>query len=266
MKCKICLEQSNEAFRGLILGKYDIGYFLCPNCGFLQTENPYWLDEAYAIPINSSDTGVLQRNLVLTRITAMMILCLLNKNGVFLDYAGGYGIFVRLMRDMGFDFFWQDMYAENLVAKGFEFTDRCSTNKIELLTSMETFEHFVDPLKELRKMTEVSDTIIFSTTLLPNPIPTPNNWWYYGLEHGQHISLYQYKTLKLIANTLGMHLCSNHQNLHLLSTRKVSETLFRALIPVGAVFGSVLSRLYLASKTGSDMLLATKQSSDQAKL
>ncbi len=38
----------------------------------------------------------------------------------FLDYAGGYGVFTRLMRDIGFDFYWHDPYTQNLFANGFE--------------------------------------------------------------------------------------------------------------------------------------------------
>lgn len=49
-------------------------------------------------------------------------------------------------------------------------------------------------------MLKVSKNIIFSTQTLPNPVPDPNNWWYYGREHGQHISIYSYKTLDFIAN------------------------------------------------------------------
>ena len=31
--------------------------------GYVQTEDPTWLDEAYASPINPSDTGIMDRNL-----------------------------------------------------------------------------------------------------------------------------------------------------------------------------------------------------------
>lgn len=65
MICKICAKQSNQIFKTKILNKYDISYFHCKHCGFLQTEEPYWLDEAYAESINMSDTGYMQRNLML---------------------------------------------------------------------------------------------------------------------------------------------------------------------------------------------------------
>ena len=34
----------------------------CPKCGYVQTETPYWLEQAYVHAINRSDTGLLRRN------------------------------------------------------------------------------------------------------------------------------------------------------------------------------------------------------------
>jgi hypothetical protein len=45
------------------------------------------------------------------------------------------------MRDIGFDYFWQDKYTENLFAQGFENT-KIKNGQIELLTCFEAFEHF----------------------------------------------------------------------------------------------------------------------------
>jgi len=113
-----------------------------------------------------------------------------NKNGKFLDFAGGYGVFVRLMRDIGFDFVLYDKYTQNLFAKGFEYNP---SHKIEAITTFESFEHFAKPMDEIESMLKISKNIIFSTELLPDPIPKPEDWWYYGLEHGQHISFYSKK-------------------------------------------------------------------------
>lgn len=120
MNCKICNQTAQYLFNAKILKKYNIAYFHCDNCGFLQTEEPYWLDEAYVEPIDISDTGCLQRNIYISKLLTIIILLFFNKDGKFLDYAGGYGILVRLMRDYGFDFYWYDKYAENIFAKGFE--------------------------------------------------------------------------------------------------------------------------------------------------
>jgi len=100
MKCKICRSNSNKIFNAIIINKYKIDYFKCDNCGFLQVEEPYWLEEAYKSPINDSDTGLLERNIYLSRKVSVILYFLFKKDGNYLDYGGGYGIFTRLMRDI----------------------------------------------------------------------------------------------------------------------------------------------------------------------
>jgi DNA-directed RNA polymerase subunit RPC12/RpoP len=63
VNCLICGSIVNHAFSALILNKYEVEYYRCPNCSFMFTENPYWLNESYKEPINKSDTGILQRNI-----------------------------------------------------------------------------------------------------------------------------------------------------------------------------------------------------------
>jgi hypothetical protein len=58
--CKICNKANDSIFTLKILNKYEIKYYHCSCCGFLQTEEPYWLDEAYSESINVS---YMQRNL-----------------------------------------------------------------------------------------------------------------------------------------------------------------------------------------------------------
>lgn len=219
MNCKICTQQTKEIFTAKILNKYNIKYYHCQYCNFLHTEEPFWLEEAYNESINISDTGYIQRNLLLSQKVTIILSLFCNKNGKFLDYGGGYGMFVRLMRDIGYDFYWYDRYTQNLFAKGFEYEKDI---KYDAITTFETFEHFVNPLEEIERMLTITKTIIFSTELLQNPIPNPENWWYYGLDHGQHISFYNEKTLKFIANKYHL----NYQNLgtvHILTDKKLPK-------------------------------------------
>ena len=194
------------------------GLFLCENCGFLQTEEPYWLEEVYKNPINISDTGYLQRNLYLSQIITIILYLFFGKNKKYIDYAGGYGVFVRLMRDIGFDFYWHDKYTKNIFARGFVYNNEMQP--IEAITTFESFEHFVNPLEEIENMLKISKNIIFTTELLPQPIPPPEEWWYYGLDHGQHISFYSKKTLVFLAK----HFCLNYYylgKLHILTKKNI---------------------------------------------
>lgn len=218
MTCRICNKKNDHIFDATILNKYNIKYYHCQTCGFLQTEEPYWLEESYAESINISDTGYMQRNLNLSKKLTVLLSILFKKDAKFLDYAGGYGVFVRLMRDIGFDFYWDDKFTQNLFARGFEY----EIGWMDAITTFESFEHFVNPIEEVKKMSSIGKTIIFSTELLSNPIPKPKDWWYYGLDHGQHISFYSEKTLHFIADKYSL----NYQNLgavHILTDKKLPK-------------------------------------------
>ena len=58
LECKICNNQSNFFSNAIILKKYKIAYFKCETCGFIQTEYPFWLDEAYLNPFAEADVGL----------------------------------------------------------------------------------------------------------------------------------------------------------------------------------------------------------------
>lgn len=226
MKCKICNNECLEKFDGTILKKYNVKYYYCPHCEHLQTEKPYWLEEAYYEPIASEDTGIIQRNLNNRVTTASVLSCFYDIDDKFLDYAGGYGLFVRLMRDVGFDFVWDDKYTQNLFARGFEYK---SDDKIAFMTAFEVLEHLEEPMEELEKMFKIAPEILFTQTILPNPIPEPDKWWYYSLSSGQHISFYTNKTLDIIAETFGKkHLYFNEH--HLFTSKDIAQSAFEAVI------------------------------------
>jgi hypothetical protein len=219
MICKICNQETSSMFVAKILKKYDIQYFYCKNCGFMQTEEPYWLEEAYNQSINISDTGYMQRNISLSKKLTILLSLFFSNDGKFLDYAGGYGVFVRMMRDIGFDFYWDDKFTTNLFAKGFEHKNK---SRYEVVTTFESFEHFEYPIDEIDSLLKLSKNIIFSTELLPDPIPNPENWWYYGLDHGQHISFYGETTLNYLSNKYNLNYF-NLGSLHVFTEKKISN-------------------------------------------
>jgi len=229
--CRVCKMQTEAIFSTVILDKYSVKYCNCSQCGYVQTEEPYWLDEAYNTPINDSDTGMIMRNLWLKNIAATLIYFLFDKKKIFLDYGGGYGVFVRLMRDVGFDFYWQDKHTENLFAQGFEFSESDNTN-VELLTCFEAFEHFIDPRTELEKLLSISRNILFSTEFIPVPTPSPDEWWYYGKEHGQHIGFFKKKTFEFLASKYNLNFYTNGQNIHLFTEKKLLPSSFKLMTKV----------------------------------
>jgi hypothetical protein len=225
-KCLVCGKDAHKCFNETILHKYNISYYKCDYCGFLFTEKPYWLNEAYESAINNSDTGVCVRNFLLQKFILALFRLFFSKKNKFVDYAGGYGLFTRLMRDKGYNYFWQDNYCQNLFAIGFEYNQEL---KYDALTAFEVFEHFTDPMSELKKIIGLADTIIFTTNLMRTECPNLKDWWYYGLDHGQHISFYTKKTLEYIANSNLLNLYTNGKSIHILSKRKFPKFVFKFL-------------------------------------
>lgn len=217
MKCKICSGYCKELFITKVLNKYDVQYYQCENCRFVQTENPYWLEEAYNSPINYSDTGIVLRNQRLRRIVGSIIISFFDRKKRAVDYAGGFGLFTRMMRDIGFDFYWLDPYVKNEVARGFEGEDG---RVYHIATSFESFEHFDNVIDEAKKITKIADNIILSTEMIPHPPPKVEDWWYYAPEHGQHIAFYTKSAFNILADKLGMHYY-NLDNVHILSKNRL---------------------------------------------
>lgn len=227
MLCKICGTSVSQIFSAEVLNKYSAQYFHCIKCGFIQTSEPVWLEEAYKNPINLEDTGLLKRNILFAKRTAVLLYFLFDKNRNFLDFAGGYGIFVRLMRDKGFNFYWADPYTENIFARGFEYKDGTS---LELVTSFESFEHFTNPMGEIDLLLAKSPNLLFSTELYRGAPPKPEDWDFYGFSHGQHLGLYSEKTLHYIANKHNLNLCTNKKSFHLFTEKKISNKIFNLLL------------------------------------
>jgi hypothetical protein len=131
-----------------------------------------------------------------------------------------------MMRDKGFNFYRHDTFCNNLFAKHFDISDLPNNNSFDLLTAFEVFEHLENPIDELKKMLLLSDTIIFSTLLLPNDSVNPSNWWYFIPETGQHISFFSLKTLEFISDNLNLYFYSNKNDLHIFSKNKLKDNPF----------------------------------------
>ena len=223
-RCRVCSEESVPFGSARVLGSLEVTYHRCQACGFIQTEEPYWLERAYEQPIGEADVGIISRNIALADSASAVISTLFASGGRFLDWGGGYGILVRLMRDRGFDFYWRDPFCENLFARGFEQDD---STPAELVTAFEVLEHLPRPAEALAEMAEISDNVLASTLLLPEPAPALGEWWYYALEGGQHVSLYSRRSLRVLSEQLGMFVASNRgRSLHLLTRSRKAARAF----------------------------------------
>ncbi|MDT8391070.1 MAG: class I SAM-dependent methyltransferase [Lentisphaeria bacterium] len=226
-KCKICGGQAETFARAEVLKTHPADYLRCEACGFVSVLNPFWLKEAYKNPITSEDVGLVSRSSRMADIAEKTILLFLNRNGDFCDWGGGYGLLVRMMRDRGYNFSRYDRYCENIFAKGFDVDGKAGS--YEMVTCFETLEHLVDPVKTIKGILSQTENVLFSTRLLPTPCPKPGNWWYYGLNHGQHISLFSRESLYKLAEKTGMNYYTDGSEVHFFSRRKRSVLKLRLL-------------------------------------
>jgi hypothetical protein len=251
--CRVCGTFCRYLWKGKLLN-FSAKYYECDSCGYVQTEQPYWLEHAYSSAINSSDTGIIARNLKNARIVLATMLVIGKLNDRIVDCAGGYGLMVRLLRDYGVDALWADRYCENLLARGFEYNGESAS----LVTAFEVFEHFVDPVEELDRLLSISPNVLLSTEIIPKNTPPPDQWWYYGQNHGQHIGFFRIKTLKLLAKQRGKYLISNGTTYHLITDSLNSKIAWRVILSSNKIV-PILLKGFIKSKTWSDHLMIAKK-------
>lgn len=218
--------------------KHRVQYFRCEVCGFIQTEEPYWLEEAYSSAITKQDVGIMQRNLVNCELTSAVLSLLFPEAKTLVDYGAGHGVLVRMMRDRGFRFSWLDRYASNDYARGFEYTEG---SKADFVTAFEVLEHLPDPIQDLAGLMDVSDNVFVSTCLVPEPVPSLSDWWYFSPATGQHVAFYTRQALEVIAARFGRKLLSRG-SYHLFTKEPKSELLFAAATRLR--IARVVNRLY----------------------
>lgn len=74
-KCPLCQNGREIIFTAKVLGKYPVEYSACRHCGLIQTQEPTWLEDAYAEAISVLDTGIISRNIdISAKLTVLLSL------------------------------------------------------------------------------------------------------------------------------------------------------------------------------------------------
>ncbi len=195
--CRLCGGAVVPRFSLVVLQKYRVHYVQCAACQSLQTEAPFWLDEAYQNHnLSSLDTGAVQRNMH----NLAACYCLSKLFGVknVLDIGGGDGLLCRMLRDYDINCYVKDKYASPVYAQGF--TDH-DFDKPDMVIGFEVLEHFANPDAELDDLfVNDSKILLLSTSIYSGE---RENWWYLSPESGQHVFFYSKKAMDLIAKKYG---------------------------------------------------------------
>lgn len=192
-QCRLCNSELKPKFQLKMLGKYDIHFFECSRCHSLQTEVPYWLDEAYGNQnLSNLDTGAARRNI--HNLAACFAISKLFGFHNVIDIGGGDGLLCRMLRDYGINCFVKDKYASPIYAQGFT---EPTFDKPDLVIGFEVLEHFANPQADLDDLFGYHPkALLMSTAMYTNQ---GSDWWYLLPESGQHVFFYSRQALEFIA-------------------------------------------------------------------
>jgi hypothetical protein len=119
----------------------------------------------------------------------------LPRSALLVDFGGGEGLLVRLLRDVGINALFVDKYGSGSFARAFHFRTK---QQPAVVTSFEVWEHFPDPAAALADIFALSPRYLFvSTEFYKDQGP---DWWYLAPEDGQHVFFYSAQAIRQIAD------------------------------------------------------------------
>lgn len=250
-KCRLCDGVLRHRFNLMLLRKYDVAYFQCQKCHSLQTEVPYWLEEAYENNISSLDTGAVQRNINNFAFCYAFSKIFNVKSAI--DFGSSDGMLCRFMRDHEIDCYAYDKYAIPIYAQAF----RSPPDRgVDLLTAFEVLEHLPNPAADLDEIFSFSPQyVLCSTEIYANQ---SSDWWYLAQEGGQHVFFYSAPAINFIAQKYGYNVVRIGEMLlfYRPEIRNINNMIVAAQTALsGWIFQAIKSYVFLlpAQGVGKDM-------------
>ena len=201
--CRLCGGNAKNVFSVMYLGKYQVKLYRCDSCQSLQTEKPYWLEEAYAEgPVHKNDPDYLRRGLQVYAMAKMLRLLLrIRLDEIILDYGGGIGIVPRLLADDGITARNFDAYTKTVFGETLDFTNFSDSQAVGLVILSEVLEHLPSPAKDLETVFRLRPRYIYAgTTIYSGEGP---DWHYLAAETGQHVFFYSKMGIAKLAKAWG---------------------------------------------------------------
>jgi len=202
LPCRLCGAVLTPVFRKLLLQQHDVQYYQCICCQSMQTEKPYWLNQAYAPSNERFDSGQVTRSLLNAAFLNWLMRVVELPNARLLDYGCGSGLLVRLLRDSGLDAWGLDSHSNPRLSLGFQVDKPAGFDIINLC---EVIEHFDQPREALDEIFEVNPScVVIQTGIMGEP---DASWYYLADFHGQHIFFLTQATINWIASHYKRYIC-----------------------------------------------------------
>ena len=185
--CRLCGGSLRERFVLTVLDRHEVKYYTCASCGSLQTERPYWLDEAYTRgALADVDTGAVMRALdkQATVVSLLKVLGLPRESRV-LDFGGGTGLLCRLLRDSGVDARLLEPRGSHELSPGHSIDE--VDEMFDVICAFEVVEHLAEPLEVLDPVLTFGETVLIGTEPY---VGQDETWWYLTPSTGQHVFFY----------------------------------------------------------------------------
>ncbi|MDP2875230.1 MAG: hypothetical protein Q8O00_03540, partial [Holophaga sp.] len=198
--CRLCDAPTIAKFSRLLLSRYTVTYFACTKCDSLQTETPHWLDEAYSPTHEPVDAGAAGRTLLnVLSLCRLLEIIGIRKEDRCVDFYGGNGLFARLMRDAGYNFFSQDKFGNDAFCRGFAWSSL--DRPVQLITIFESGEQFTYPSAKWDALFASNPNFILGTTGLYTY--QGSDWALLSPESGRNTFFYSPTALAEIAASRG---------------------------------------------------------------
>ena len=221
-RCRCCLGETTYFSSAEILD-FTATYSICSKCLSVQVDNPVWIERAHSKAISSLDTGLVSRCLSASRLISTLLFLEGKKEATGIDWGGGTGLLTRFLRDQGFQVRTYDRYAKAEHAEGFEASLEVAEEVATFITSIECFEHLLNPIDAYRDVTSRKEYFFFTTEVIDTPPPNPayKAWWYFVPESGQHITFASKQGLNDFRKILGFDNYVRFGSLHVMSRSRL---------------------------------------------
>jgi hypothetical protein len=197
--CRLCGQPARLKFHKTVRERLRVGYFECTECGSLQTERPYWLDDAYSDSRRPFDVFAASRAVILqAKLYLFSRLAKLPVDAKWIDWGAGDGLLVRLLRDVGIDAYHYEPMGRNVYAFGFE-ADLAT--KFDVVTAVEVWEHLPDPADELGRIFALQPEYHIATTGIYTG--QDETWNYLYAQTGRHVFFYSPRAVEYVAEKFG---------------------------------------------------------------